>query len=127
MYVYLLFLAVLTACGDAFFRGDSNGAAALAAKTILQDDMTGDGPMTSPGYLMNILFDCLGWKGPAFMQFTEEIRGHIPVICTKGGYVEDGVYTQNLSESGRKLLKQYQDMQYYIHYRPELAEKMALD
>ena len=98
-----------------------------AAKTILQDDMTGDGPMTSPGYLMNILFDCLGWKGPAFMQFTEEIRGHIPVICTKGGYVEDGVYTQNLSESGRKLLKQYQDMQYYIHYRPELAEKMALD
>ena len=97
MYVYLLFLAVLTACGDAFFRGDSNGAAALAAKTILQDDMTGDGPMTSPGYLMNILFNRLGWKGPAFMQFTEEIRG------------------------------QYQDMQYYIHYRPELAEKMALD
>ena len=98
-----------------------------AAKTILQDDMTGDGPMTSPGYLMNILFDCLGWKGPAFMQFTEEIRGHIPVICTKGGYIEDGNYTQNLSESADKLMTQYQDMQFYIRYKPELAEQACYE
>lgn len=34
-YTYLLFLAVITACGDAFFRGDSNGAAALAAKILI--------------------------------------------------------------------------------------------
>ena len=93
-----------------------------AAKTVLQDDMTGDGPMTSPGYLMNILFDRIGWKGPAYMQFTEQIRAFIPVICTKGGYIEDGVYTQNLGENGEKLMKQYQDMQYYVRYKPELAE-----
>ena len=93
-----------------------------AAKEVLQDDMAGEGPMTSPGYLMNILFDRLGWKGPAFMQFTEAIREHIPVICTKGGYVEDGVYTQDLSENGKKLLKQYRDVQYFVRYKPELAE-----
>ena len=34
-YIYLLFLAVITACGDAFFRGDSNGTAALAAKILI--------------------------------------------------------------------------------------------
>ena len=34
-YIYLLFLSVITACGDAFFRGDSNGAAALAAKILI--------------------------------------------------------------------------------------------
>lgn len=92
-----------------------------AAKAVLQDDMTGEGPMTSPGYLMNLLFNKLGWKGPAFMQFTEEIRRHLSVICTKGGYIEDGVYTQELSENGQELLNRYQDMQYYIRYRPELA------
>jgi len=93
-----------------------------AAKAVLYDDMTGEGPTTSPGYLMSILFDRLGWKGPAFMQFTEELRERIPVICTKGGYIEDGVYTQNLSEKGKELLKQYQDVQYYVRYKPELAE-----
>jgi len=92
-----------------------------AAKEVLHDNMTGEGPMTSPGYLMSILFDRLGWKGPAFMQFTEEIRERIPVICTKGGYIEDGVYTQNLSEEGKEQLKQYQDVQYYVRYKPELA------
>ena len=56
------------------------------------------------------------------MQFTEQIRAFIPVICTKGGYIEDGVYTQNLGENGEKLMKQYQDMQYYVRYKPELAE-----
>ena len=34
-YAYLLFLAVITACGDAFFRGDSNGSVALAAKILI--------------------------------------------------------------------------------------------
>ena len=92
-----------------------------AAKAILQNNMTGYGPLTSPGYLMNLLFNKLGWKGPAFMQFTEEIRPHLSVICTKGGYIEDGVYTQDLSEKGKELLSRYWDMQYYVRYRPELA------
>jgi len=34
-YGYLLFLAVITASGDAFFRGESNGLAGLAAKTLI--------------------------------------------------------------------------------------------
>ena len=91
------------------------------AKEVLKDSMTGDSPLASPGYLMNILFSRLGWQGPAFMQFTNEIREHISVICTKGGYLEEGLYTQELSNRGKEYLKTYQDLLYYLHYRPELA------
>ena len=92
-----------------------------AAKDILGNDMTGDSPMISPCYLMNVLFSQLGWKGPAFLQFTDEVLKHIPVICTKGGYLEEGNYTQQLTESGNDLMSEYQNLIYYLHYRPELA------
>ncbi len=92
------------------------------AKEMLKDGMSGDGPLTSPGYLMNNLFSQLGWPGPAFMQFTDEVKEHVSVICTKGGYLEDGQYTQELSKRGSEYLKRYQDLLYYLHYRPELAE-----
>lgn len=94
-----------------------------SAKQLTGNDFTGSGPMTSPGYLMNLLFDQLGWKGPAFMQYTEEIRQRLSVICTKGGYLENGVYHQTLSEEGDAVLKQYRDLLYYLHYRPELSEE----
>ena len=92
-----------------------------SAKEMLKDDMTGDSPLTSPGYLMNELFSRIGWHGPAFMQFTDEVKEHISVICTRGGYMEDGLYTQELSNRGQKCLKTYQNLLYYLHYRPELA------
>lgn len=34
-FAYLLFLAVITACGDAFFQGDRNGLTAVIAKTLV--------------------------------------------------------------------------------------------
>ncbi len=94
-----------------------------AAKKLTGNEFSGSGPTTSPGYLMNILFDRLGWQGPAFMQYTEEVRKTLSVICTKGGYVENGIYCQNLSSDGEAILKQYRDLLYYLHYRPELAEE----
>ena len=93
-----------------------------AARDQLQNEFAGEGIVTSPGYLMNILFNQLGWKGPAFMQYTETVREMIPVICMRGGYLEEGKYVQELSEKGIKLLSQYQSLFYYLHYRPELAE-----
>ena len=93
-----------------------------AAKAVLENELVGTGPVTSPGYLMNVLFEQLGWTGPAFLQFTSDVMQHISLICTRGGYVEDGQYVQNLGERGEKLLKEYRDLLYYLHYRPELAE-----
>ena len=90
-----------------------------AAKKLTQNEFVGDGPLISPGYLMNILFHELGWKGPAFLQFTDDLMIHLPVICNKGAYIENSKYVKNLSEQGEALLKQYQDLQFYLRYRPE--------
>ena len=95
-----------------------------AAKKLLKNDFSGDAPTVSPGYLMNVLFEQLAWEGPAFMQYTGDVMKQIPVICTRGGYVEDGQYRQFLSEEGNARLKEYQQILYYIHYRPELAEEL---
>ena len=92
-----------------------------AAKEKLENDVNGIGPTVSPCYLMNLLFEQLGWKGPAFLQFTNDVMETLPVICTRGGYVEKGSYANSLSEAGRQLLNLYRDLIYYLHYRPELA------
>ena len=67
------------------------------------------------------LFDRLSWKGSAFMQITREAMQHLPVVCTRGVYVEDGVFTRSVSEQGQTLLNRYADLQYYLRYRPELS------
>ena len=93
-----------------------------AAEKLLGHELSGRGPMVSPGYLMNLLFEQLGWEGPAFMQYTSRVMAQIPVICTRGGYVENGKYCRSLSEEGKQMLKDYQNMTYYVHLRPTLAE-----
>ncbi len=43
------------------------------------------GPAISPCYLMNVLFDTLGWgKGPSYLQAMEEMMDVFPVCSTKG-------------------------------------------
>ncbi len=54
-----------------------------AAKEIIENDFIGGLPMVSPGYMMNVLFDVLGWRGPQFMQYTSSVMEHLPVVCTK--------------------------------------------
>ena len=93
-----------------------------AAKALLGDEFQGEAPMVSPCFMMVELFDQLSWGGPAYMQFTREAMRHIPVLCTRGVYVEDGVFTRELSEQGNELVSRYADLQYYLRYRPELSE-----
>ena len=94
-----------------------------AAKAILSDNFTGVAPTVSPCFMMNVLFQRLGWKGPAFMQFTDTVMERIPVLNEKEAYMENGVFTNRLSETGLAIMKHYQNMQYYVRYRPELASK----
>ena len=93
-----------------------------AAKELTGRDFAGEGPTVSPGYLMNVLFHEIGWEGPAYMQFGSAVMEHLPVIYTNGRYVEDGGYTGTLSPAGQALLQEFEQIQYYVHYRPELAE-----
>ena len=84
-----------------------------AAKAQLGSDFRGEGPTVSACYLMNVLFDQLGWQGDAFMQFSRSIQATLPVICAAGYYIEDGVFTTSLSEKGQQALADYDCVNYY--------------
>ena len=51
-----------------------------AAREVLGFDFTGEGRTISPAFLMAEVFDCCGWKGPAWMQYQRDVRETIPVM-----------------------------------------------
>ena len=85
-----------------------------AAKEVLGQDFTGEGPALSPNFLMNQVFRLCGWEGPAFMQATQQVMDRVPVINTPTGlYVENGTLTGSLSPEGQALVEDYNILQYY--------------
>lgn len=55
-----------------------------AAKRVTGNDFTGKGPTTSPCFLMNVLFRQLGWKGSAYMQYTDTVFELLPALNDVG-------------------------------------------
>lgn len=84
-----------------------------AAKEVLRHDIRGEGPMISPCYLMNVLFDVLGWDGPAYMQAMDDYRETFPVVSTYGRISVDGALVQNIPAD---RVKQYNDFRYLEYY-----------
>ena len=84
-----------------------------AAKEALGTDFRGEGPMVSACYLMNVLFDRLGWEGSAFMQFSRSVQEVLPVVCSAGYYVENGVFTSRLGNAGTAALRDFDCVTYY--------------
>nr|WP_326165355.1 LTA synthase family protein [uncultured Oscillibacter sp.] len=88
-----------------------------AAKAALGGDLSGEGPDVSSCFLMDLLFDRLGWTGGAWAQATADIWREIPVLTDHGRYVRDGRLTAELDEEGERALQTYLCLQYY--YRRE--------
>lgn len=84
-----------------------------AAKSALGRDFVGEGPVTSSNYLLNVLFDACGFKGNAFMQFAEQIRGTLPVLTSTGYYLKDGKVRTELEGSEQEALETYTKVSYY--------------
>ena len=84
-----------------------------AARDVLGCDLTGDAPTISPCFLMNVLFDQLGWEGSAYMQYTDTVRARLPVIHTSGLYLVDGALTDTLSAEDQAILDEFRCVQYY--------------
>ena len=84
-----------------------------AAREIIGRDLLGDGPDISPCYLMNLVFQQLGWEGPAFMQAMEPMMETFPVVSTKGRYQVDGELVESIPEDRKDLFRQFLYMQYY--------------
>ena len=116
---------VYAECGVSFDMGTEEGFFAYygtpyliwandAAKEQLGTAFSGEGPTLSPGYLMNLLFERLGWEGSAFSQFTDRIRARLPVVSTNGAWVENGVFTAAPDAESRALLRDYEWAQYWL-------------
>ena len=86
-----------------------------AAKEVIGFDFVGDAPTTGSGYLMNILFHTLGWQGPAYMQFTEQIRQTLPVVTSTGVTFNADGLTYTLTEAEQDALSRLLCAQYYRH------------
>ena len=84
-----------------------------AAKAALGSGLTGEGPDVSSCFLMNLLFDALGWTGGAWTQATSDIWREIPVLTDVGRYVRNGTLTAELDEAGQAFLQTYLELQYY--------------
>lgn len=85
-----------------------------AAKQALGNAFTGEGPDVSSCFLMNLLYDLLGWQGGRWAQATAEIWRELPVLTTVGRYVQaDGQLTGTLDESGQAALERYRKMEYF--------------
>lgn len=85
-----------------------------AAKAAIGHDFIGEGETVSSCFLMNEVFELLGWEGSAWMQASQDIRETLPVITSLGRYVEGGVLTDTLSTQGQEALRNYQWLEYYL-------------
>ena len=86
-----------------------------AAKAVLGDEFTGEGPTVGVTFLMNELFAKLGWKGDAHMQMMEEVRSELQTVSSIGYYIHDGklLFDGNLSEEQEELIREMLCAQYY--------------
>lgn len=85
-----------------------------SAKAALNSEFSGQAPTISPGYLMNVLFDTLGWKGSAFMQFTSDVMNTLPLVSTNGYFIENGEFARVLSSENAALLHDYECVQFWL-------------
>ena len=102
--------------GESFLRHYSTRYliwANKAAEEIIGHEVKGEGPAVSPCYLMNLVFDQLGWEGPGFMQAMDEMMEIFPVVSTKGQYVVDGALVDKIPEERKELFQRFQHLQFY--------------
>ena len=85
-----------------------------AARELLGDDLVGEGPVTSPGFLMDIVFEQLGWRGSPFMQLEREVRQHIQAITINGFYITEEGAVFHLTEKESEMLRKLEYTQFYL-------------
>lgn len=84
-----------------------------AAKDLLGEDFQGQGPDLSPCFLMNEVFELLGWEGSAYMQAQRETAHTLPVLHTKGWVEENGVLTATPSAEAQARVEEFQNLSAY--------------
>lgn len=88
-----------------------------AAKELLGEDFQGRGPDLSPCFLMNEVFELIGWEGPAYMQAQRETAHLLPVLHTTGWVKEKGMLTPAPSAAAREQIETFQNLSTYDRTR----------
>lgn len=86
-----------------------------ACHKIIPNFENGQGPEISPHYLMNELFNYLGWKGNNYMQYTNDLKETIPVYHELYKKINNE-YTINISEKHNRLIDDFKQVEYYYGY-----------
>ena len=84
-----------------------------AAQALLGKEIVGQGPTVSPCYLMNIVFEQLGWEGSAFSKLMDEYRRVMPVVSSVGRYIVDGQLVAKIPEERLSLMQEFLTVQDY--------------
>ena len=84
-----------------------------AAEELLGHEISGEGPALSPGFLMKLVFDQLGWQGDRYMQLSDRVYQLTPVMHTGGYYLEDGRFTSSPSAETSAVLRDLSWLEYY--------------
>ena len=87
-----------------------------AARALLGISATAPeaGPTISPCYLMNVLFDTLGWgDGPAYLQAMAEMMQDFPVYSTKGRVSIEGKLSTSIPGTWSEKYHLMQALSYY--------------
>lgn len=85
-----------------------------AAKKMTGDSFVGEGPTVSVCYLMNLLFDRLGWEGNSVMKFNRDAMETLPVLNSFGQYICGDEYTVTLDDNAANLLNTIDCVRYYL-------------
>ncbi len=84
-----------------------------AAKKQLGQSFQGQGPDLSPCFLMNQVFELIGWEGSAYMQAQRETAHMLPVLHTTGWVEENGVLTDAPSPTAKARMEDFQNLSRY--------------
>ncbi len=85
-----------------------------AAKAALGVDLVGEGPDISPCFLMDVVFEQLGWEGSAYMQAARACRRELPVVHNQGACLTaDGRLLWELPQQLEEILRRFRCLEYY--------------
>lgn len=85
-----------------------------AAKKCIGHDFMGEGPAVGIAFLMNELFNQLGWKGDSYMQLMEDVRQELQTISSVGYYFSDDalLFEEDLTAEQNTLLREMRWVQF---------------
>lgn len=83
-----------------------------AAKEILGNDFSGEGPAIGPYFLMNQIFELCGWEGPSYLQALGDISKQVQVIHTSGVCMKDGKFVEESDMQTNRAITEFRYLEY---------------